>query len=85
MSHNCKKVGFATEAQALFYVDKLKNTSTRTIIPVGAYLCPICLVWHLTSKESIESVIYKKYETRIKEKDLMIENLNKTINELRNS
>ena len=46
----CKKVSFATENDALYYVDKLQRTSTRQRIPNDTYLCPHCLSWHLTSK-----------------------------------
>lgn len=57
----CKKVSFATEAFAEYYIDKLKKTSTRTVKPVRAYLCENCLAWHLTSIESKDNMqlVYK--------------------------
>jgi hypothetical protein len=47
----CKKVAFSDEKQALFYVDKLKKTSDRPVVPQRAYLCQKCNNWHLTSKQ----------------------------------
>jgi len=47
----CKKVSFADEEQANFYIDKLNKTSKRVVVPQRAYLCNKCLNWHLTSKE----------------------------------
>jgi TolA-binding protein len=50
----CKKVYFADEKTALFYIDKLKKTSIKEKKPVNTYLCPHCLNWHLTSIEPKE-------------------------------
>ena len=50
----CKKVSFATQADADYYIDKLQKTSTRDKIPVNSYLCPKCNCWHLTSWEQID-------------------------------
>lgn len=52
----CTKVKYATEKNALFYIEKLKNTSKRTVVPIRAYLCPFCLCWHLTSNEKRDEV-----------------------------
>jgi hypothetical protein len=80
----CKKISFLNEAQAIFYIDKLKNTSTRTKVPTRAYLCQDCLNWHLTSKgsyaeenpliEELKEKI-KLYEEQIKKKDVLIKKL----------
>lgn len=45
----CKKVSFINEDFAIQYIKKLKETSKRTKVPSRAYLCEICLNWHLTS------------------------------------
>lgn len=45
----CKKVSFLDEANALKYIKKLKETSKRVKVPQRAYLCEVCLNWHLTS------------------------------------
>ena len=45
----CKKTKFADQAAAMFYIAKLKATSCRDKIPQRAYLCEICLSWHITS------------------------------------
>ena len=45
----CKKVSFIDEANALKYIKKLKETSKRNKVPQRAYLCEVCLNWHLTS------------------------------------
>lgn len=50
MEQGCHKVKFATEKDALFYINKLKQTSKREKIPTRAYLCGYCRTWHLTSK-----------------------------------
>lgn len=55
MDAKCKKVKFRIEADALFYIQKLENTSTRKTIPIRAYLCPYCTSWHLTSKVEMTS------------------------------
>lgn len=48
----CKKVSFADESSANFYIHKLKRTSERKTVPIRAYLCPNCNCWHLTSQET---------------------------------
>lgn len=57
----CKKVYFANEKSAEYYIDKLNKTSSRKVKPVRAYLCEKCLNWHLTSIISEESkqIIHK--------------------------
>lgn len=70
ITDSCNKVFFATEAAALFYIDKLNRTSARERKPTNAYLCPKCLMWHLTSKhrseQDIEKEAKEKYKTVIK-------------------
>jgi hypothetical protein len=50
----CKKVKFATQKDAEFSISKIKNTSTRNVIPVRAYQCK-CGAWHLTSKRDMHN------------------------------
>lgn len=87
----CKKVSFATEADAEYYIEKLKRTSTRKVFPGRAYLCEECRRWHLTHVQAIDvpKVLYQ-YEKRIKELEnrhaadaKTIECLNKAIIEFR--
>src|ERR1700759_3208543 len=66
MLNNCKKVSFATEKDAIYYIDKLKKTSIRSIIPTRSYLCTKCINWHLTSKGSYENRKIKELELLIK-------------------
>jgi hypothetical protein len=83
---SCTKTYFSDEKQALFYIDKLRKTSVRNDVPIRAYLCPKCLLWHLTSKEPTftinqsdhekEILIYKNQIIELKKKN---EELSETI------
>jgi hypothetical protein len=64
MSIECIKASFSDEKQALFYISKLKATSSRTKVPKRAYLCPDCLNWHLTSSDDIDNVMEAKYKQK---------------------
>lgn len=46
----CTKVKYADKITAELDIAKIKKRSTRDVIPVRAYLCPMCKAWHLTSK-----------------------------------
>lgn len=80
----CKKVKFATQSGANFYINKLKETSDRIKRPTRAYLCPFCLLWHLTSMTSQEEDLLAKYREKIKQKNELITQLNNRIAELKN-
>jgi chromosome segregation ATPase len=78
----CTKVRFATEKDALFYIDKLNKTSIRDKVPIATYLCHHCNLWHLTSRNSKENqeifklrqeidVLITKIETLVKEAELL--------------
>lgn len=62
----CGKVAFANEKFALLYIEKLKATSTRYKTPQSSYLCPKCLLWHLTSLPYKDETKIKGYENTIK-------------------
>ena len=79
----CKKVQFRTEADALFYIEKLKKTSVQEKKPVATYLCNICLTWHLTSRTEKDLSEIKKLKEIIKLKYVLITSLNQRINKFR--
>lgn len=57
---NCKKAKFANEAEAIFFIEKLKKTSKRERKPQHAYLCKRCNTWHITSiKLEVDDAIDK--------------------------
>jgi predicted RNase H-like nuclease (RuvC/YqgF family) len=62
----CKKVSFINEDFALQYIKKLKETSVRTKVPSRAYLCEVCLNWHLTSKGEYSTTEEKEKQTKAK-------------------
>lgn len=66
----CKKVSFADEKQALFYIDKLGKTSSRTTVPQRVYLCHKCLNWHLTSKQENKTYFSLLTENETLKKEL---------------
>lgn len=66
----CKKVSFADEKQALFYIEKLGKTSNRTTVPQRAYLCHKCLNWHLTSKQENKTYLSVITENETLKKEL---------------
>lgn len=72
----CKKVKFSDQNQAEAYIKKLKNSSTREIIPVITYLCTTCLAWHLTSRISHEMEKIKQLEEKCKKQNILIAKLN---------
>lgn len=77
------KVQFRDEANALFYLEKLKKTSCREVIPKRTYLCNHCLSWHLTSQEdnfkNVDKRVENEFELFPKKK---IENYKRTISKL---
>lgn len=79
-NYQCKKVAFATEADADFYIEKLKRTSSRKVVPTRAYLCETCRNWHLTHVQNIDvqKVLYG-YEKRIRELEKQLAEADKTI------
>lgn len=71
-----KKARFANEKDANDYIERLRKTSTRDIIPARSYFCK-CGAWHLTSSASSEAsqkliVLRQEYDKLKKEKDDLI-------------
>lgn len=54
---DCKKTKYRTQADALFALTKLKELSTRKVIPSRCYHCLRCKLWHLTSKPNLYDLI----------------------------
>lgn len=86
----CTKVSFANEKYADFYINKLKKTSKRKVIPVRAYLCEKCFSWHLTSTMNVESdraEVLKKHVVQLQNKcakyKRQVNDLITTINEMK--
>jgi hypothetical protein len=78
----CPKTYFATEKDAVFYIDKLKATSHRSKVPKRAYLCLDCHNWHLTSQDNdIDLMI--KYRQKINELQKLLAEKNNIIHELK--
>lgn len=75
----CKKTSFANEESANHYIKKLKKTSTRSVIPVRAYLCEKCHNWHLTSIPTKEQKVIDNLEKHIKNLKLKINKLEKKL------
>lgn len=46
----CRKSKYRTEQDAIFALNKIKESSNRKCIPIRTYLCGKCHCWHLTSK-----------------------------------
>lgn len=83
---SCTKVKFATEADALYYINKLKTTSSREKKPIDTYLCHFCSCWHLTSRPNYDTKdknTIKALKTELKNKNLLIAQLNLKINQLK--
>lgn len=83
MTRPCKKVSFINEKYANEFIDKLKETSVRSIKPCRAYLCDICLTWHLTSTESKETYTMILKDRQIANLKKKVENLRAIIVELK--
>jgi len=63
----CKKTSFINEQYALDFIEKLKNTSKRRVIPIEAYLCTKCLTWHVSSIRKNELMKLKnEHESTLK-------------------
>lgn len=79
----CPKTSFVNEQYAIDFIKKLKATSVRQKRPTRAYLCDICLNWHLTSLTEHQSDILHNYKLAIKQKDAIIADLNRRIKTLK--
>ena len=84
MKKHCKKASFASEAVAVYYIDKLKRTSEREIKPVRAYLCPECFTWHLTSIKNTTDFDISRQEKEIERLKKKCGNYQQEIKKLNN-
>lgn len=83
MQDSCTKTKFINEKYALEYVKKLQATSVRSKKPQSAYLCPVCMTWHLTSKIHDDYYLVNKLRQDIQEKRNLINKLCLAISELK--
>lgn len=79
----CPKTYFINEQFAKDYIKKLNATSVRSKKPVRAYLCDVCLNWHLTSQTEHQFDILRSYKQTIKIKNAEISNLQKLVKVLK--
>ena len=88
-NYTCKKVAFATEENAEFYIKKLQRTSIRLVKPQRAYLCEKCLRWHLTHIQTIDLRCVEKENEKLKSENLILKQKTKEqeqiINNLNNA
>jgi hypothetical protein len=73
----CPKAKYRTEQDALFALNKIRETSSRKKVPIRVYQCGKCHCWHLTSTpNAIELVNENKIlKEKIAELEKEIENL----------
>jgi hypothetical protein len=67
----CHKVKYSSKDFAEQDIKRIRKKSKQSTVPIRAYKCHNCKMWHLTSKESLNDVV----ETLKKEKEI-IENKN---------
>lgn len=79
----CEKTSFRDEKYATEYLKKLKATSIRQKRPVRAYLCDICLNWHLTSLNEHQTDVLHNYKKELKNKNEIIANQQRLIKVLK--
>ena len=70
----CKKVQYASEEYALFDVNRIKQISNRSKMPVRAYLC-FCGSWHLTSRADKKDEIISELKIKNNELEKQIKEL----------
>lgn len=80
--YDCKKTKFATEKDAEYFIKKLKATSIRHEKPTRSYLCPFCMLWHLTSKTKEEVDVVNKLKAKIEKLSADLTKKNATLFEL---
>lgn len=93
-SDPCTKVKFRSEQDADDAIKRMRfSQKKRSGLGVGSYVCPKCLLWHITSKavvieKNIEEVtrqrrIKGKYREQVIELKKEVRRLNGIINELK--
>lgn len=84
MDCSTKKVQYTSERFAMMDIARIKKISSRDKVPVRAYFCDICNLWHLTSsgdrKEEAKNKRILTLEGDIKKLKIEIEELKKTSN-----
>lgn len=78
----CNKVFFATEKDALYYINKLNKTSTRSYKPSRPYLCEKCNTWHLTSTITVDYAMENKVKSLKEKNEKLVSDLNNSKNEI---
>jgi hypothetical protein len=71
----CNKIRYATEKDALFALDKIKEQSVKEKKPIRAYKC-YCGAWHLTSRKDLKDIATENTQL----KDTILELQNQIIN-----
>ncbi len=59
----CNKIRYATEKDALFALEKIKEQSVKQKKPIRAYKC-YCGVWHLTSRKDLKDIAAENTELK---------------------
>lgn len=79
----CKKVKYANKTVADFDVGKFNNKPLNGRPPVRSYRCHLCDSWHITSKKYIEPKIATELKEKIKEQQIIINQLKEEILKLK--
>lgn len=59
----CNKIRYATEKDALFALEKIKEQSIKQKKPIRAYKC-YCGAWHLTSRKDLKDIAAENAELK---------------------
>jgi predicted RNase H-like nuclease (RuvC/YqgF family) len=74
---SCHKTKYAKEEFALAHIDKIKKKSKRDVVPIRAYLCLDCGLWHLTSTFEKKDIIINKLKAEVASLKEEVERLKK--------
>jgi hypothetical protein len=59
----CNKIRYATEKDALFALEKIKEQSIKQKKPIRTYKC-YCGAWHLTSRKDLKDIAAENAELK---------------------
>jgi pyruvate/2-oxoacid:ferredoxin oxidoreductase beta subunit len=59
----CNKIRYATEKDALFALEKIKEQSVKQKKPIRVYKC-YCGAWHLTSRKDLKDIAAENAELK---------------------